>query len=108
MATSYSVAFPKTFSQFLGRRFGYRVLVRPIEPLNVFNLVGLILAGNAKFISAFIDISFVFYPLIVDVRCLLDALIISVWCSHHLLIFFLGYGWDGCQENNCDQRRLHC
>ena len=68
---------------------------------------GLILAGNAKFISAFIDISFVFDPLIVDVRCLLDALNISIWFSRYLQIFSLGYGWDGCQENKCGQRHLY-
>ena len=56
----------------------------------------LILAGNAKFISAFIDVSFVFEPLIIDVRRFLDALIISIWCSHYLLVFPLGYDWNGC------------
>ena len=54
----------------------------------------LILAGNAKFISTFIEISFVFDPLIVNVRCLLDVLIISICCSQYLLIFSLGYGWE--------------
>ena len=68
----------------------------------------LVLAGNAKFISAFIDIIFVFDPLVIDVRGLLDALAIGIWFYHHLLVFFLGYSWDGCQENNCGQGCLHC
>ena len=54
------------------------------------------LAGNDKFVSTFIDISFVFDPLIVDFTSFWDALIISIRCSHHLLIFPLGYSWDGC------------
>lgn len=69
---------------------------------------GLILAWNAKVISAFINVSFVFDPLVINVRSLLDALTIGIWYSDHLLIFFLGYGWDGCQKNNCGQRHLHC
>ena len=56
----------------------------------------LILAWNAKFISTFIDISFVFDPLIVDVRCLLDTLVISILFYHYFLIFSLGCGWDDC------------
>ena len=57
---------------------------------------GLILTGDAKFISTLINISFVVDPLVINVRSLLDALTIRIWCFCHPLMFFLGYGRDGC------------
>ena len=37
------------------------------------------LAGDAEVISAFVNVTFAFDPLLINVRSLLDALIISIW-----------------------------
>ena len=66
------------------------------------------LAEDVKFISVFIGVGFVIDSLVINVRSLLDALTKGICCFHHLLIFSLGYCWDGCQENSYKQKRINC